>query len=167
MNWLASGSWKPWVRRGLAVACGVGAILCIRQYAAGVMLAIPLGILGALLALPELTFPFTWLIDVWLGTGAPPGQRPPLDLRLAQHYVRAERWEDACAEYERILGFYPGVEEPYEELFRLGARLGRTEREMQRLYRKAQRRIRDREARSRLFRAFEEARELIRGRDAA
>lgn len=162
MDWLASGSWKKWLRRGLALLCAAGAVWCIRSQVAGFLVALPLGILTAVLALPELVRPFTWLIDVWLGTAPSAGSRPALDLRLARYYLEKERWEDAYAEYERILGYYPGVEEPYEEMFKLGARLGQSEAQIHRLYRRSLRRVRNREAQSRLLRAWEEAREMVR-----
>lgn len=162
-----SGTWRPWIRRSLALACGTGAFVCVRADEAGILWAIPLGILTGLLALPELLRPFFWLIDSLFGTGIQPWSRPPLDLRLARFYLREERWEEAFAEYERILSYYPRVEEGYVQLFKLGPRLGRSERWGQRLCRKALRRIREEAARSRLLGAWESAREVIRAQDAS
>lgn len=165
VGWIGS-TWKTGLRRGLAVACGMGALACIRWHEAGILLALPLGIVAGLLALPELLSPFFWLIDSLFGTGMEPGRLPPLDLCLARFYVQEERWEEAFAEYERILGLRPWVEEAYLQLFKLGARLGRSERWGAQLLRKAQRRIRDEGARFRLAGAWEEAREIMRAREA-
>ena len=165
VGWIGS-AWKSGLRRGLAVACGVGAFACIRWHEAGILIALPLGIVTGLLALPELLSPFFWLIDSLFGTGRESGRLPPLDLRLARFYVQEERWEEAFAEYERILRLRPWVEEAYLQLFKLGARLGRSERWGAQLLRKAQRRMRDEGARSRLAGVWEEAREIMRAREA-
>jgi hypothetical protein len=159
MDWSIRGTWSQWLRRLLALSFGVAAVVFIRRGDTGVLVAFPLGILGAVLALPELLFPFTWLIDVLFGTASQAG-RPPLDLRLARSYVKQERWEEAYEEYERVSGYHPGVEEPYVELLKLGARLGRPERQIDRIFRKGMRRIRDEEGRLRLRKVWEEARIL-------
>ncbi len=53
--------------------------------------------------------PIGLLVDSIFGTGTVFGERPPLDLRLAWHYVKEERFEDSIDEYERVRGYYPDI----------------------------------------------------------
>lgn len=163
MDWSVRGTWTQWFRRLLALSFGVAAVVVIRRDDMGVLFAFPLGTVAAVLALPELLFPFTWLIDFLFGTGSQAG-RPPLDLRLARSYVKQERWDEAYEEYERVSIYHPGVEEPYVELLKLGLRLDRSERQIDRVFRKGMRRIRDEEGRARLRRVWEKVRETLRNR---
>jgi tetratricopeptide (TPR) repeat protein len=43
-------------------------------------------------------------------------KRPPLSYRLAHYYVEDGRYDEAVAEYERIIGYYPDESPAYLEL---------------------------------------------------
>jgi len=150
------------VRLGGALTCVIAAGVCLLREPVGILFALPLTAIAAVLALPELLRPFVWVGDALFGTGQS-GQRPPLDLRLARHYLKEERWQEAWAEYERIQSYHPKVSEPYEEMMKLCPRLGFSEKEIERIHRKGTRRVRDRQARAELDRARGEARAALAG----
>ncbi len=79
--------------------------------------------------------PIGLLVDSIFGTGTLFAERPPLDLRLAQHYVREERFADAIDEYERVRGYYPDIAEVYEEPLVLLGKIGAEREEIDELYR--------------------------------
>lgn len=61
---------------------------------------------------------FTGFIDAVFFPGGRES-KPPYTLKLARFYVEKERWEEAEAEYERMLSFYPQELEAWEERLRL------------------------------------------------
>lgn len=143
-----------WILAILALTAGA---LLARRSDPSVLYSIFLFGITALLILPELLRPFTWGIDFLLGTLPGSGGKPPLDLRLARFYEREERYEDALGEYERVMKNYPRELEPYERSLHLIAELGGTQKELDALYQKALRRIRDEGMRESLRDAYEEA----------
>ncbi len=71
-----------------------------------------LWIFSAMLIAPELTqlasSGFTRFIDAVFFPGGREA-KPPYTLKLARFYVEKERWDQAEAEYARMLEFYPGM----------------------------------------------------------
>lgn len=113
----------------------------------GILFSLPLVAIGALLLMPELTRPVTWMIDALMGTQPGRGERPPIDLRLARFYVANERLDEALEEYARVMKWHPGISEPYEETMILLARTGAPRKEIDRVHQIALRRMRSPEAR--------------------
>ena len=93
----------------------------------------PLGLLGGLwflgtplgfvfllvfLIFPEVAQLFSLGPSAFIDAVFFPGGReakPPYTVKLARFYVKKQRWEDAEDEYARMLSFYPGALEAWEE----------------------------------------------------
>ncbi len=73
-------------------------------------------------------------------------ERPPLNYKPAEYYLRRERWADAIEEFENITRYYPYEERAYRELVALADKLGdrrlrqRWERKWFRRFRKSHKR---------------------------
>ncbi len=154
--------WKWKLRWAIAAALVICVILMAKRSPFGFLLGLPLLIAVALLIMPELMKPIGLLVDSIFGTGTLFAERPPLDLRLAQHYVKEERFADAIDEYERVRGYYPDIPEVYEEPLVLLAKIGAEREEIDELYRTGQRKITEAEARGNLSLAYDRALEELR-----
>lgn len=150
--------WGKWIRRGAAVVIMVSAIILAVRNPVGVLWAIPMFALFAILMMPELVRPFTFVVDWLLGTMPGSNEKPPLDLRLARHYVKEERYEDALAEYLRVMSHHPGVVETYVKVMEMIAELGGNMRELDAVYQKGQRKLTSPGDLEELKDAYEEAR---------
>ncbi|MEM1297563.1 MAG: hypothetical protein AAGH89_19505, partial [Verrucomicrobiota bacterium] len=145
----------------------VGCVVYLtRQSHYGFIFGLPLLIAVAILILPEFLKPIGWMVDSLFGTGVVFGERPPLDLRLAQHYVKEERWEEAIDEYARVRGYYPAILEVYSNPMILMAKIGHEREEIDELFAQGQRKITDRETLADLKRSHEKAVEEIGHRKA-
>ncbi|MES2706021.1 MAG: tetratricopeptide repeat protein [Verrucomicrobiota bacterium] len=75
-------------------------------------------IFAAVLIVPEVTTiasaGFTSFIDSLFFPGSRE-KKPPYTLKLARFYVQKQRWDDAEAEYARMLSFYPDQLEAWKE----------------------------------------------------
>ena len=85
------------------------------------------------------TRPFFILIDQIFSPG---GQleRPVLNLKLPAHYLNEARYDEALAEYRKILRFYPDETEAYEKAIWLETAVYERPHEAARLLRRAKRR---------------------------
>ncbi len=154
----------PWIRRVLAALVVAATIVLARQGPEFMLLSLPAVVLIAVLLLPDLARPFTWLIDWIFGTLPGSGDKPPLDLRLARFYEQEERYEEAIAEYERISGLYPKVVEPYERMLHLSVQVGGDLNDLEVVYQRGQRHLKDDQMLEALRDAYEEARLQVRPR---
>ncbi len=156
-----------WALRWL-IAAGLIAtiVLMARANEFGILLGLPLLVIAAFFVMPEIMKPVSWMVDSLFGTGPGPGGRPPLDLRLAQHYVKQERLKDAIEEYERIQGFYPGIPETYEQMMLLTAQIGGSRKAIDSFFAQGKRQIKDPESRGDLQRAYDEALEILQASSA-
>tara|TARA_R110002096_G_scaffold316010_10_gene510364 strand:- start:18736 stop:19254 length:519 start_codon:yes stop_codon:yes gene_type:complete len=158
---MTENRWK-WGVRWLIAAILVGCVVYLsKQSPYGFLLGLPLLIVVAILIMPEILKPISWMVDSLFGTGVVFGERPPLDLRLAQHYVKEERWDDAIEEYARVRGYYPAIPDVYTEPMILLAKLGAEKEEIEELFAKGQHKITDQEAKADLKRAYESALEEL------
>ncbi len=82
-------------------------------------------ILSAMLIAPEIatlaSSGFTGFIDAVFFPGGRE-KLPPYTLKLARFYVEKQRWDDAEAEYARMLSFYPDQPEAWQERLALAFR---------------------------------------------
>jgi len=154
----SSESWRT-VLRWLA-ALSLMALAVWLSNGIGIVFFLPFVVVATLLVIPELTRPFTWMIDVLMGTTPPSGGRPPIDLRLARSYVEQERLDDALAEYARVMKWHPKIAEPYEQTMILLARTGATRARIERVHRQGLRRLRSPDARTDLATALRKALDL-------
>lgn len=80
-----------------------------------------LAIFAAMLLVPEatslLSSGFTGFIDALFFPGSRE-KKPPYTLKLARFYVQKQRWDEAEAEYARMLSFYPDQLEAWQESLR-------------------------------------------------
>ena len=89
------------------------------------------GLLGmittVLLISPETVFKVAeWCARLFVGMIWPSAQleKPPLNYRLARYYTRSQRLEEAVAEYQKIIHFYPKERNAYQELIAVAIQLG-------------------------------------------
>jgi hypothetical protein len=84
-----------------------------------------LGILAAMMLAPEgaalASSGFTRFIDAVFFPGGREA-KPPYSLKLARFYAEKERWDEAEAEYARMLEFYPDMREAWQERLELAFR---------------------------------------------
>ena len=82
------------------------------------------GLLFVLLPVPEVTTfasaGFTGFIDAVFFPGGRE-KLPPYTLKLARFYVEKQRWDEAEAEYARMLSFYPDQPEAWQERLALAS----------------------------------------------
>lgn len=116
-------------------------------------------VLALAFLLPEVMRPFTWMVDKFFGTGPGEGGKPPLDLRLVRFYVKEERFEDALEEARRIVKFHPYAAEAWEQAILMTAIVSRDRGKVDRIFRKANRKIKDLDGRAALRRCYEQAKE--------
>lgn len=84
-------------------------------------------ILFGLLVAPEMALLFAAGPSAMVDAVFFPGgreTRPPYSLKLARFYTAENRWEEAEAEYARMLGFYPDMAEAWQERLELALRRG-------------------------------------------
>lgn len=149
---------SKWVVRWIFAAALVGCVVYLTRLSDyAFIFGLPLLIVVAILILPEILRPISWIVDSLFGTGVVFAERPPLDLRLAQHYVKEERWGDAIEEYARVRGYYPAILEVYSEPLILMAKTGAERHEIDELLAKGQRKITDPESLADLKRSYEKA----------
>jgi hypothetical protein len=95
------------------------------DYFANAIRPVILGVGTTLLIAPELTqfasSGFTRFIDAVFFPGGREA-KPPYTLKLARFYVEKQRWEEAEAEYARMLSFYPDQPEAWQERLTLAFR---------------------------------------------
>ncbi|MFT5468477.1 MAG: tetratricopeptide (TPR) repeat protein [Verrucomicrobiales bacterium] len=113
------------------------------------------------LLLKELLWPFTWMVDAFFGTGAGEGGKPPLDLRLAQFYVKEGRFEEALEEYLRVMKFHPYVAETWEQAILMTAKVSPDRAKVDRLFRRALRKLRNLEDQAAIRAAYDRAKEEL------
>ena len=156
-----SESWKT-VFRWLTALSLVGLAVWISRHVGGIafVFCLPFIVVATILVIPELSRPFTWMIDVLMGTTPPSGERPPIDLRLARSYVAQERLDDALAEYARVKKWHPKIAEPYEQTMILLARTGAKRARIDKVHRQGLRRLRSPDARNDLAAAHRKALDL-------
>ena len=84
-----------------------------------------LAVASAMLIAPEIAIVassgFTRFIDAVFFPGGREA-KPPYTLKLARFYVEKQRWEEAEAEYARMLSFYPDQPEAWQERLTLAFR---------------------------------------------
>lgn len=118
---------------------------------------------ATLLMIVELTYPLTWLVDAFFGTGVGGGDKPPLDLRLARHYIKEGRMEEALDEYLRVMEFHPHVSETYEQAMILTAEVENDREAVEKLFEQGRRRVKTPEDQGNLQTAFNVAKEKLGG----
>ena len=87
------------------------------------------------------TAPFSLLVDSIIFPKVF-GGKPPPNYKLAEFYVKEERWEDAEAEFSTILKNHPGEKDAYLRLMDLLMERGDFE-ESHKVYLRAKRKLRD------------------------
>lgn len=119
--------WTVIVRWLLAAGCVVFSIrhmalaLKMNDYSAAGFLIFSIGafIAAVLLIAPEtITKVLEFCSRIFTGAVLPDdkNRKPPLSYLLARRYARQLRYDDAIAEYQKMIRYYPDVEQSYHEL---------------------------------------------------
>jgi len=85
------------------------------------------------------TRPFVSFVDQVFSPGGKL-ERPVLNLKLPAHYLNEARYDEALAEYHKILKYYPDEPEAYEKAIWLESSIYERPREAAKLLRRAKRR---------------------------
>ena len=154
-------SWKTTARWSTATILIVGAVyLAKNQGFVGLIAALPMSAIAAGLLFREAVRPFTWFIDWVFGTGPGNGKRS-LNLNIARRYQELDRLEEALDEFQAVLKDHPDVAEAYREAMILAAQLDGDRKEVERLFRRAQRYISDEVDLEHVRLAYGEALEVV------
>ncbi|MEM7012189.1 MAG: hypothetical protein AAF585_11955 [Verrucomicrobiota bacterium] len=146
-----------------AVCVMLGLIIAFKGPEIAFLASLALFGVATLLMIHELTYPLTWLVDAFFGTGVGGGDKPPLDLRLARHYIKQGRLEDALDEYLRVMEYHPHVAETYEQAIILTAELDNDREAVEKLFEKGKRHLKEPEDQGNLLHAFNQAKEKLGG----
>lgn len=137
LRWIAGGAllWGAWY---LATQGQEEAIDLPR-----ILLGAAAFLVGMILLWPTLfhvaTRPFLSLIDLVFSPGERLG-KPLLNLKLPMHYLNEERYDEAAAEYLKILKHYPREAEAYEKMIWIESQIRRRPKEAIKWLRRAKRR---------------------------
>ncbi len=137
LRWIVGGAslWSAWylATQGQEEAIDLPRVLL----GAGAFLV------GIVLLWPTLfhlaTRPFLSLIDLVFAPGGRLG-KPVLNLKLPMHYLNEERYDEASAEYLKILKHYPQEPEAYEKMIWIESQIRRRPKEAMKWLRQAKRR---------------------------